>query len=313
MKILAMLLSAIVVISCDMEVQENRGRKKASDDADANQSQQPAFDSEKSGDKSAVAGEKTQTESAENKSVQKIPGCEVGAFSAKLSGSISKSVAERSLLGTINIQIKGDGQLSIDNDPLRLKLNLAVSNLTTSPDIDLVKQEARKELNKALGERTLDVADKAQQDAIKAKQGVWSDYSCLVGMVKTYKFPVENGAVVTVVFEPALPFAAYPDKVNDKFSAAATAGITFEGVSGKVVDVKGSTTTKVGDLVSGNVKVEKSGTGYKFNYNFGDFKSLAKIGLFTSIVYAYTPNNVQSISATIPIKEGKDSITVEFK
>jgi hypothetical protein len=313
MKYLAIAVSAIVLVSCGLEVKESRKDKNSGGkNADVAKTEQGASDSSNNSGSNKPADDKSKTDAAEQKT-PKLPGCEVGAFNAKLNGVISKDIVEKTFIGNLNVQIRGEGALAIDNDPLRLKLNLAVTKLSTNPNLPLIEQEARKELNKAVGERILDVADKAQQDAIKAKQSVWSDYSCVVGMVKTYKFPVENGAFVTVEFDPALPFAAYPDKVNEKFSAAAVAGISFDGISGKVIDVKGNASAKVGEVVSGNVKVEKAGAGYRFNYNFGDFKSVAKIGLFTSIVYSYTANNVQSVSATIPIKEGKDSITVEFK
>ncbi len=315
--LVAILLAVALLASCDAIDQTDQKRGPYGTVPGATQSPIPQPSSSSSGSNgsnstnSNNSGSSTSTPSSTvtSKLVKAANGCEIAVFNNNLNGDVSKDLTQ-----VIKVSVRAKGALGIDLSESLLKLNLGINNLSVTPAI--AQGEVTKEMDRVKGERKMFMADSTQLDKIKAKGGVWNDHSCAIGMVSTYSFPYGPSTTVKVSFDPALPFAAFPNAVAaEGFSGKVGAGLAFDTITGRVTEVTGTATPdiKVGDTATGKVQVSKSGSGYKFAYEFGNFQNMKKLGLFNSATYSYSADNIQTVELVSPVQEGRDSITILFK
>lgn len=232
--------------------------------------------------------------------------CGAKTFSKSLSGSV-----EKSLTIVVPINISGDGSLKVENTATELGLDVGVSNLQVS--VPLIKPQVQSELNKATGKRSLIKVTDSEREALKTSGDAWASTNCLIGFAKRHRFPYQ-GKTVTVEFTPALPFAPFPDKVNSDLEQAVGSGLNFANITGKIVSVEGGSLQgfNIGDEYPGSVRVSRSGSTYKSEFNFGGFSPLEKLGLFTSAAYTYSSGDISKVDVKVPILNGSDSIEIEF-
>jgi hypothetical protein len=317
--LIAILLAVALLASCDAIDQTDQKRGPYGSYPGASQTPVP----QPSNSSNAVGSGNSSSSSANNSSnssstpsstgtariVKAANGCDMAVFNNNLNGDVAKDLTQ-----IISVSVRAKGALAIDLSESMLKLNLGINNLSVTPAI--AQGEVTKEMDRVKGERKMFLADASQLEKVKAKGGAWNDQSCMIGMVSTYSFPYGPSTTIKVSFDPALPFAAFPNAVTaEGFAGKIGTGLAFDAITGKVTEVSGTATPdiKVGDTATGKVQVTKAGNGYKFAYEFGNFQNMKKLGLFNSATYSYTPSNIQTVELVSPVQEGRDSITILFK
>ena len=294
-KLWTVCLGALFVLACA----EDATQKKRANNTQQNQNQQQ--------NPNSLEGNQQPQQSQEGSEISygDADNCGVKTFTKNLTGSLQKNIL---VFG----KISGDGLLAVENTLNSLKLDVGVQNLSITPTFFVDQGNA--EVDKITGVRTFTKVSDSELAALKNQGAAWTSTNCSLGFAKQQMFPFGQGKMVTVEFSPALPFAPYPDKVDESLESAVGDGLNFSGITGKIIEITGGPIQgfAVGDEYEGAVELTRSGTTYKTAFNFGSASALEKLGLFNFAAYTYSQGDISSVEVKAPILNGTDSVQITF-
>jgi hypothetical protein len=235
--------------------------------------------------------------------------CQVTPFRQTLRGALRKAIPITFFSATVQAQ----AQLGITNRANDLELDLSISELEVSPGF--ARSAVNSNLSGLVGKRNLTILENREREALSKRRDVWANLHCDIALVSKYRIPYGENVFVTIDFHPALPWAIYPEKLDEQVKRTIGNGLTYTNISARVSRIEGQSQhpISVGETIQGRVTLTQNNNVVRFVYDFGERANLGKFGLFESAAYRLEGGAIQQLDVRSVIMQGRETVDIRFE